>query len=888
MKGQSGGIRVDPRPCPPPPHPDPWRIRCPAGALGPTVSLAPVLLSADAPTSPKKPKSIAEPQPSDMASEATSPLPSEWTSVRFSPGEDTVGQDVLAVCILVDCENSSSDTESDYGDSEGPSTKPCEERPQQPESLPLPKPLFRHNSLREPLTRAASPQGPEEPHAGHALQRANSFQDPAPSKHQNWRKFPSNLIPANKRTLSPSKKLSPLPLSSSSSPSSSSSASVPGHPLDHSAPPQVSSDHCCPSAPIFLRRARTQGASKEMSLYLPHSEVLERAEYCLVSPGGDSLKSPVEMASRGCQETGAPPEGTRRPHRDPLLTEGKDRSLPNQEQCLRAEEDPGEGSIGPKRGQEGRSELAERTSGLKKLVLTQEQKNMLLDWNDSCLHSAPLQLGERLSRESARNGRAGPVLSAVHPLSLARGGKETLAAQTEAPEGAVQALEQRSVPPPKSPLRLITDAIRKSMEQLFHTSDGGGKKVWAKPEPETWPPGQHALPSTSSFSLWKSGSSKNGSQQSPGRHAASRSSTFFSLGSPARRAAQSSDLCRSDPDHRLPNQPPTMFSTFTSPPCSNTDDVPALLEKVSLQEALANPSRAPKRRTSLFSSFRTKDKSFESFLQESKQRKDIRDLFSSSKGRMLSGNSCSSREKLRPPFRSTSLRWTSGHPPPAGHAGSRHHRVGVQVTEATSSLSSITSSSADEEFDPQLSPGSQEKETLKRRRKLEKATKQLVKQEELKRLHKAQAIQRQLEEVEERQRASEIQGVRLEKALRGEADSGTQDEAQLLQEWFKLVLEKNKLMRYESELLIMAQELELEDHQSRLEQKLREKMLKEESQKDENDLNEEQEIFTKMMQVIKQRDELVDSLEEQRIKEKAEDQHFESFVFSRGCQLSRT
>lgn len=82
--------------------------------------------------------------------------------------------------------------------------------------------------------------------------------------------------------------------------------------------------------------------------------------------------------------------------------------------------------------------------------------------------------------------------------------------------------------------------------------------------------------------------------------------------------------------------------------------------------------------------------------------------------------------------------------------------------------------------------------------------------------------------MEERQRASEIQGVRLEKALRGEAaDSGTQDETQLLQEWFKLVLEKNKLMRYERELLIMAQELELEDHQSRLEQKLREKMLKE-------------------------------------------------------------
>ena len=50
-----------------------------------------------------------------------------------------------------------------------------------------------------------------------------------------------------------------------------------------------------------------------------------------------------------------------------------------------------------------------------------------------------------------------------------------------------------------------------------------------------------------------------------------------------------------------------------------------------------------------------------------------------------------------------------------------------------------------------------------------------------------------------------------------------------------------------------------------------------ESQKDENDLNEEQEILTEMMQVIEQRDKLVDSLEEQRIREKAEDQHFESF-----------
>ncbi|NXW68000.1 MICLK protein, partial [Hirundo rustica] len=135
-----------------------------------------------------------------------------------------------------------------------------------------------------------------------------------------------------------------------------------------------------------------------------------------------------------------------------------------------------------------------------------------------------------------------------------------------------------------------------------------------------------------------------------------------------------------------------------------------------------------------------------------------------------------------------------------------------------------STSSSDEEFESKPSLTHKAKRAIRKRRKLEKETKQLIKQEELKRLHKAQAVQRQLEELEERQRALEIFGVKLERELRGEADSGTKDENQMLHEWFELVMEKNKLMRYESELLIIAQELELEDHQSRLEQKLREKM----------------------------------------------------------------
>lgn len=81
------------------------RSRCPAGLFVPTISLDP-LLSADEPTSPKKPKSIPKPEPGDTEGEATSPPPSEWTSVRISPGEDVAGQDVLAVCVLVTSDDS--------------------------------------------------------------------------------------------------------------------------------------------------------------------------------------------------------------------------------------------------------------------------------------------------------------------------------------------------------------------------------------------------------------------------------------------------------------------------------------------------------------------------------------------------------------------------------------------------------------------------------------------------------------------------------------------------------------------------------------------------------------------------------------------------------------
>ncbi|KAM6937070.1 protein-methionine sulfoxide oxidase mical3a [Xenentodon cancila] len=229
-------------------------------------------------------------------------------------------------------------------------------------------------------------------------------------------------------------------------------------------------------------------------------------------------------------------------------------------------------------------------------------------------------------------------------------------------------------------------------------------------------------------------------------------------------------------------------------------------------------------------------------------------------------------------------------------------------------------------------------------RRVQKAARRQAKQEELKRLHRAQIIQRQLEQVEEKQRQLEERGVAVEKALRGEAgmykgsytlpkqhkrrsdywgDSnyseildlhlgvepfvemprrrplsfcpccspegmGKKDDPKLMQEWFKLVQEKNALVRYESELMIFARELELEDRQSRLQQELRERMAVEDHLKTEKELAQEKQILNEMLEVVEQRDALVALLEEQRLREKEEDKDLEAVMLSKGFNLNWT
>ncbi|XP_041351912.1 F-actin-monooxygenase MICAL3-like isoform X2 [Gigantopelta aegis] len=171
-------------------------------------------------------------------------------------------------------------------------------------------------------------------------------------------------------------------------------------------------------------------------------------------------------------------------------------------------------------------------------------------------------------------------------------------------------------------------------------------------------------------------------------------------------------------------------------------------------------------------------------------------------------------------------------------------------------------------------------------RRLHRAAQKQQKLAEQKRLRSAQEIQRQLEEVDVKQRELENRGIVVEKALRGEGSDAIKEETRLMQEWFNLVHEKNALVRYESELMVRARELELEDRQARLQHELRESMQNEAGSKTEEQMTNEKRILDELLEVVEQRDSLVAMLDEDRLREQEEDKDLQDMMLKKGFELS--
>ncbi|NXV17843.1 MICA1 monooxygenase, partial [Cepphus grylle] len=138
---------------------------------------------------------------------------------------------------------------------------------------------------------------------------------------------------------------------------------------------------------------------------------------------------------------------------------------------------------------------------------------------------------------------------------------------------------------------------------------------------------------------------------------------------------------------------------------------------------------------------------------------------------------------------------------------------------------------------------------------------------QMNRFCKAQTIQRRLEEIEVTFRELEQQGIKLEKLLRDEDGTPTDQKTQWMNQLLYLVQKKNSLMSEESDLMIAVQELKLEEQQWQLDHKLRYYMNMEESLKTPEDCAAEQEILAQLVEVVNKRNVLIHIQEEKRLSE---------------------
>lgn len=159
---------------------------------------------------------------------------------------------------------------------------------------------------------------------------------------------------------------------------------------------------------------------------------------------------------------------------------------------------------------------------------------------------------------------------------------------------------------------------------------------------------------------------------------------------------------------------------------------------------------------------------------------------------------------------------------------------------------------------------------------------------QLKRVRKAQEIQRQLEELDVQHKDLEERGIRAEQTLRGESLdhplADHQNESDLMQIWFQLLAEKNRLVREEQELLIQAKLLELDDRSSCLEVELREHIMLD-SRSPESVLR-EGEILKELLENSEKREQLIALLEKDKQRYQKEDKDIEAQMLAKGLRIN--
>jgi hypothetical protein len=151
------------------------------------------------------------------------------------------------------------------------------------------------------------------------------------------------------------------------------------------------------------------------------------------------------------------------------------------------------------------------------------------------------------------------------------------------------------------------------------------------------------------------------------------------------------------------------------------------------------------------------------------------------------------------------------------------------------------------------------------------------------------AINQELIDIEVKQGELERQGVKLEKTIReicaaSDAEEGANRDSlgpeaeDLIIQLFDLVNEKNELFRRQTELIYMKKENRLEEQHADCEYQIRVMMSKPECQRTEDDKRKEDKLISKLVEIVGLRNEIVDCLEMDRLREIDEDTAIEDHM----------